>query len=232
VRLFPAPVSRASTISSPLGASRWSRTGTAPARLGYGAPDRSTLNRPTEASVTGVGRNCGTPKLLVDGFSTKIARSHQELRVLVYPSSIDLSSRTLRYLTGRLAARRGEIGTRWRRLTAGRQALLALAHLRCGDTYTQLAAGYRHRDRIPLHTRGRGRTGRPRAHPGRGDAPRTDQGVRDPGRHPAAYRQDRRRHPVLLGQTQAPRHERPSPHRPVRPPVVGLARACPAPPTT
>lgn len=29
----------------------------------------------------------------------------------------------------------------WRRLTAGRQAFLVLAHLRCGDTYAQLAAG-------------------------------------------------------------------------------------------
>ncbi|MDQ0945762.1 transposase family protein [Streptomyces sp. V1I1] len=62
--------------------------------------------------------------------------------MLVYPSSIDLSSRTLRFLTGQLAIRRGEIGTRWRRLSAGRQALLALAHLRCGDTYAQLAAGF------------------------------------------------------------------------------------------
>lgn len=62
--------------------------------------------------------------------------------MLVHPSSIDLSGRTLRFLTGRLAVRRGEIGTRWRRLTAGRQALLALAHLRCGDTCAQLAAGF------------------------------------------------------------------------------------------
>jgi RIO-like serine/threonine protein kinase len=62
--------------------------------------------------------------------------------VLVYPSSIDLSTRTLRYLTRQLVIRRREIGTRWRRLTAGRQALLALAHLRGGDTYTQLAAGF------------------------------------------------------------------------------------------
>ncbi|MET9851642.1 transposase family protein [Streptomyces sp. NPDC006450] len=45
-------------------------------------------------------------------------------------------------LTGRLAARRGGIGTRWRRLTANRQALLALPHLRCGDTYAQFAAGF------------------------------------------------------------------------------------------
>lgn len=35
-----------------------------------------------------------------------------------------------------------EIGTRWRRLPVGRQALLALAHLRCGDTYAQLATGF------------------------------------------------------------------------------------------
>ncbi len=34
------------------------------------------------------------------------------------------------------------VGTRWRRLTAGRQALLVLAHLRCGNTYAQLAAGF------------------------------------------------------------------------------------------
>ncbi|GGP95258.1 hypothetical protein GCM10010278_86340 [Streptomyces melanogenes] len=76
-------------------------------------------------------------KLLVDGFSTKIARVCQELRVLVYPSSIDLSSRTLRFLTRQLTARRQEIGTRWRRLPAVRQALLALAHLRCGDTHAE-----------------------------------------------------------------------------------------------
>ena len=62
--------------------------------------------------------------------------------MLVYPSSIDLSSRTLRFLTGQLTARRQEIGPRWRRLPAVRQTLLALAHLRCGDTYAQLAAGF------------------------------------------------------------------------------------------
>ncbi|MBK6043503.1 transposase family protein [Streptomyces sp. MBT55] len=62
--------------------------------------------------------------------------------MLVYPSSIDLSSSTLRHLTRQLIARRRELGTRWRRLPAGRQALLVLAHLRCGDTYAQLAAGF------------------------------------------------------------------------------------------
>ncbi len=63
--------------------------------------------------------------------------------MFVYPSSIDLSSRTLRFLARHLRSRRMEIGTRWRGLTAGRQALLALAHLRCGDTHAQLAAGFR-----------------------------------------------------------------------------------------
>lgn len=81
-------------------------------------------------------------KLLVDGVTTKIHVPRQELRLLVYPSAIDLSTRTLRYPTGQLAARRRQIDTRWRRLTAGRQALLALAHLRCGDTSAQLAAGF------------------------------------------------------------------------------------------
>lgn len=58
------------------------------------------------------------------------------------PFSIDLSSRTLRFLTGRLTAMRQDIGTRWRRLPASRQALIALAHMRCGDAYAQLAAGF------------------------------------------------------------------------------------------
>ncbi len=82
-------------------------------------------------------------KLLVDEFTTKIARLLQELRVLVYPSALDLSTSHLRFLTAQLAAHRAGRGTRWRRLPAGRQALLVLAHLRCGHTYAQLAAGFK-----------------------------------------------------------------------------------------
>ncbi|PZT72595.1 MULTISPECIES: transposase family protein [unclassified Streptomyces] len=63
--------------------------------------------------------------------------------MLVYPSGIDLSSRVLRHLSGVLAGHRRRIGSRWRRLSCGRQALLVLAHLRCGDTYARLAAGFR-----------------------------------------------------------------------------------------
>jgi hypothetical protein len=44
--------------------------------------------------------------------STKINLSGQELRVLVYPSAIDLSSSALRFLSRHLAERRGAIGCR------------------------------------------------------------------------------------------------------------------------
>lgn len=54
----------------------------------------------------------------------------------------DLSNAHLRYLARQLAVHRRVIGCRWQRLTTGRQALLVLAHLRCGDTYAQLAAGF------------------------------------------------------------------------------------------
>ena len=63
--------------------------------------------------------------------------------MLVHPSAIDLSSRTLQHLSILLAGHRRRIGSRRRRLTCGRQALLVLAHLRCGDTHARLAAGFR-----------------------------------------------------------------------------------------
>lgn len=63
--------------------------------------------------------------------------------MLVYPAGIDLSSSTLRRVARLVAQHRRVIGSRWRRLAPGRQALLVLAHLRRGDTYAQLAAGFR-----------------------------------------------------------------------------------------
>ncbi len=62
--------------------------------------------------------------------------------MLVYPSGVDVSSSALRFLTQQLRRHRRAIGSRWRRLSAGRQALLTLAHLRVGHTYAQLAAGF------------------------------------------------------------------------------------------
>ena len=62
--------------------------------------------------------------------------------MLSYPSAIDLSSSTLQFLATRLCRHRARIGSRWRKLPPQRQALLVLAHLRNGDTYASLAAGF------------------------------------------------------------------------------------------
>ncbi|MCX2923079.1 transposase family protein [Streptomyces sp. NEAU-W12] len=62
--------------------------------------------------------------------------------MLVYPSGLDVSSSALRFLTQQLRRHRRATASRWRRLSAGRQALLTLAHLRVGHTYAQLAAGF------------------------------------------------------------------------------------------
>ena len=62
--------------------------------------------------------------------------------MLSYRGAVDLSSRTLRYAAGLLREHRRVIRSRWRKLPAARQALLVLAHLRCGDTYARLAAGF------------------------------------------------------------------------------------------
>lgn len=62
--------------------------------------------------------------------------------MLVYPSGVDVSSSALRFLSAKLRQHRRELGTRWRRLSPGRQALLALAHLRNGHPHAQLAAGF------------------------------------------------------------------------------------------
>jgi hypothetical protein len=53
-----------------------------------------------------------------------------------------VSNHALITLSDALRQRRALLGTRWRRLTVGEQALLVVAHLRKGETYTDLAAGY------------------------------------------------------------------------------------------
>jgi DDE superfamily endonuclease len=62
--------------------------------------------------------------------------------VLVYPSGLNVSSRSLQFVTDALRAHRATTGTRWRVLSSGRQALLLLAHLRKGATYRDLAVGF------------------------------------------------------------------------------------------
>jgi hypothetical protein len=62
--------------------------------------------------------------------------------LLSYPATIPLSTRSLNYLADLIRGHRRQRRSHWRRLHPGRQALLALAHLRNGDTLTRLAAGF------------------------------------------------------------------------------------------
>jgi hypothetical protein len=59
-----------------------------------------------------------------------------------YPAGMTMSNRALIMLSDALRQRRTQRGTRWRRLRAGEQALLVIAHLRKGETYTDLALGF------------------------------------------------------------------------------------------
>ncbi|MDR6323642.1 hypothetical protein J3R03_007838 [Actinoplanes couchii] len=53
-----------------------------------------------------------------------------------------MSTRSLNHLASLIRAHRSRRRSRWRRLDPSRQALLALAHLRNGDTLTRLACGF------------------------------------------------------------------------------------------
>lgn len=59
-----------------------------------------------------------------------------------YPAVLPLSRQTLIYTAGIIRRHRKQIGSPWRRLGPGRQALLALADLRKGETFAELAAGF------------------------------------------------------------------------------------------
>jgi transposase len=59
-----------------------------------------------------------------------------------YPSGLSVSNHALITLSDALRHRRTQVGTRWRRLSVGEQSLLVVAHLRKGETYADLAAGF------------------------------------------------------------------------------------------
>jgi Helix-turn-helix of DDE superfamily endonuclease len=74
--------------------------------------------------------------------SAKIRISHRGASMLFYPAALPFSSRTLTYVAGVIRRHRRDIGSCWRKLNPGRQALLVLAYLRKGDTFAELAAGF------------------------------------------------------------------------------------------
>jgi DDE superfamily endonuclease/Helix-turn-helix of DDE superfamily endonuclease len=62
--------------------------------------------------------------------------------MLFYRAVLLLSSRTLTFVSGIIRRHRASIGSCWRKLNPGRQALLVLAYLRKGETFADLAAGF------------------------------------------------------------------------------------------
>jgi hypothetical protein len=59
--------------------------------------------------------------------------------MLFYRAALPLSSRTLTFVAGIIRRHRTAIGSPWRKLNPGRQALLVLAYLRKGETFAELA---------------------------------------------------------------------------------------------
>jgi hypothetical protein len=62
--------------------------------------------------------------------------------MLFYRAALPLSSKTLNYVAGLIRRHRASIGSLWRKLNPGQQALLVLAYLRKGETFADLAAGF------------------------------------------------------------------------------------------
>ena len=62
--------------------------------------------------------------------------------MLFYRAAVNLSRSTLNYVAGIVRRHRKAIGSTWRLLTPGRQALLVLVHLRKGETFEQARAGF------------------------------------------------------------------------------------------
>jgi hypothetical protein len=62
--------------------------------------------------------------------------------MLFYRAALPLSSRTLTSVAGIIRRHRAAIGSGWRKLNPGQQALLVLVYLRKGETFAELAAGF------------------------------------------------------------------------------------------
>jgi hypothetical protein len=62
--------------------------------------------------------------------------------MLFYRAALPLSSKTLNFTAGVVRRHLKAIGSRWRKLNPGQQALLVLAYLRKGETFDDLAAGF------------------------------------------------------------------------------------------
>ena len=62
--------------------------------------------------------------------------------MLFYRAAVDLSRSTLNYVAGLIRRHRKKIGSAWRLLNPGRQALLVLVYLRKDETFAEISAGF------------------------------------------------------------------------------------------
>jgi hypothetical protein len=62
--------------------------------------------------------------------------------MLFYRAAVDLSRSTLNYVAGLIRRHRQAIGSAWRLLNPGQQALLVLVYLRKGETFDELGGGF------------------------------------------------------------------------------------------
>src|SRR5580704_2737506 len=62
--------------------------------------------------------------------------------MLFYRAALPLSRKTLQFVAAIIRRHRACIGSLWRKLNPGQQALLVLAYLRKGETFAELAAGF------------------------------------------------------------------------------------------
>jgi hypothetical protein len=92
--------------------------------------------------ITGGMSARGMTKPLVDEAITTISFFCPGAPMLFYRAALPLSRQTLTYVAGVIRRHRARIGSCWRKLAPGRQALLVLAHLRKGETFAGLAAGF------------------------------------------------------------------------------------------
>ena len=62
--------------------------------------------------------------------------------MLFYRAALPLSRKTLNYVAGIIRRHLKAIGSRWRKLNTGQEALLVLVYLRKGEKFAELAAGF------------------------------------------------------------------------------------------
>jgi hypothetical protein len=62
--------------------------------------------------------------------------------MLFYRAALPLSSKTLNFVAGAVRRHLKALGSRWRKLSPGQEALLVLVYLRKGETFEHLAAGF------------------------------------------------------------------------------------------